>query len=336
MDERRQTAWIELGEADGIRRVPLVADRPCRIGRSKSSAIVLNDEQVSRNHAMIQPLGAGSYALVDLVSVNGTYVGGRRIGLPTVLRSGERITIGRTELRFHQEDPAGPAPETDSGELHSTNVYYAEKLITVLVADIRGYTQLAQKLEADALSQLLRTFFSEGGKPLFAAGSWEQKYIGDAVMAVWIHDKPDVLPADELMKILNALMRLADVAAELQHRFGLGDPIRVGAGLNTGRASVGNVGSIAAADYTAVGDVVNKAFRLESATREAHCDLLVGRETLDLLQRQPEIAELFTEYTVSLKGYEEGATAWGAHFGPLARGLSAAATSRNRSGTCPA
>jgi len=315
--------WLEIDEADGPRRFPLTADHACLIGRSETSTVVLLDDLVSRNHAMIQSLDVGSYALVDLGSVNGTYVGGRRISFPTVLKNGDKITFGRVSLRFCQETPAAPEPPgRDESDIESTNVYRAEKLISVLVVDIRDYTRLAQKLEAGTLSQVVRTFFSEAGKPLLAAGSWAQKYIGDAIMSVWIHDKPGSRPGDEVLAILQALMLVVHIAGRLQEQFGLAEPIRVGAGLNSGPASVGNVGSIASADYTAVGDVVNKAFRLETATKQVHCDLLMGRETVELLLRcQPRVAGLLAEYKLSLKGYEETVPAWGVSFETLDREL---------------
>jgi class 3 adenylate cyclase len=197
-------------------------------------------------------------------------------------------------------------------ELQSTNILFAQSLITVLVADIRDFTGLGRRLEASKLSGLTGTLFREGGKALQERGAWAQKYIGDAVMAVWLHKKraPEMR---ELANVFEGLSRLIEIASGLQAHFGLDAPIRLGAGINTGWASVGNVGSMASSDYTALGDVVNKTFRLESATKEIPCDLALGQGTYEFLSGLAGIESLFNACTVKLKGYDEPATAYGAH-----------------------
>jgi adenylate cyclase len=136
-------------------------------------------------------------------------------------------------------------------------------------------------------------------------------------MAVWRHKKraPD---AHELAAIFEALSRLYAIAIGLQQQFGLAEPIRIGAGINSGGAMVGNVGSIASSDYTALGDVVNKAFRLESATRTMAFDLALGQETYELIAGSIAGAErLFEKCIVKLKGYGEPAAVFGAHLSSL-------------------
>jgi adenylate cyclase len=75
--------------------------------------------------------------------------------------------------------------------------------------------------------------------------------------------------------------------------------------MNTGLASLGNMGSEAASDYTALSDAVNMAFRLESATKLLDCDVALGRRTHDLFAASPDAAQLFTPHSVELKGYRE-------------------------------
>ncbi len=159
-------------------------------------------------------------------------------------------------------------------------------------------------------------FCGKGGKALQERGAWAQKYIGDAVMAVWLHKKrsPELR---ELAAVFEGLSRLTAIAASLQSQFGLDSPIRLGAGINTGWASVGNVGSMASSDYTALGDVVNKAFRLESATKEISCDLALGQGTYEFLAGSAGIESLFSACTVKLKGYDEPATAYAARISSI-------------------
>jgi adenylate cyclase len=309
-------AYLET-EIDGQKtRLPLNGDRIHRIGRSKSkNTIVVDDTLASREHAIIQRSEIGHFQLTDLNSINGTFVNGNRVSRPVVLRSGDRIRIGTHELFFHQETVPLP-PELTAGNTAATSVFRAQKLVTVLVVDIRDFTRIAQRIEAEKLASVISRFFSESGALLRERGAWAQKYIGDAIMAVWVHEtfKPSFW---ELLTIFDAVYQIHRVADSLQGHFGLDTPVHVGAGANTGFASVGNLGSIAAADHTALGDVVNRAFRLESATKDVCCDVLVGEDTLQALGTEFDVTNLFQCHNVTLKGYDEIITAFGARFRDL-------------------
>jgi adenylate cyclase len=116
------------------------------------------------------------------------------------------------------------------------------------------------------------------------------------------------------------------ITGGLQRQFQLAEPVRIGVGINTGMASVGNIGSIAASDYTALGDVVNKAFRLESATRAAGCDLLIGKDAKMWLGKIDGLESLFEPCTVTLKGYAEPVTAYRGSIADVEAFLAARAT----------
>ncbi len=145
------------------------------------------------------------------------------------------------------------------------------------------------------------------------------------VMVVDVRDSTALakqLDTDKFLQITRALFRelqLVDIVCGLQSRFGLDAPIHIAGSLNSGWASIGNVGGAAASDYTAMGEVVNKAFRLESATKEAGCDLLVSPETLNFLLKSSPLGNLFREHSVKLKGYDQPVAAWGANFADLQR-----------------
>jgi adenylate cyclase len=307
------SAYLEV-EIDGqVRQFPLEGERILRIGRSETNNVVLNDDGISRNHAMLQGSERGLFYITDCGSRNGTFVNDSRAAAPVILRSGDKIQIGSYELTFHQESA------TESLAVSSetaTNVMFTWSLITVLVVDIRDFTGLAQRMEASKLSEVTGTLFRLGGRELQERGAWGQKYIGDAIMAVWRHKRraPD---AHELAAIFEGLSRLYAIASGLQQQLGLPEPIRIGAGINSGGAMVGNVGSIASSDYTALGDVVNKAFRLESATKKMAFDLALGQETYDLVAASIDAERLFEKCVVKLKGYGEPATVFGAHLSSL-------------------
>lgn len=274
---------------------------------------------------MLQSSNEGAVYITDCGSSNGTFVNGKRVATPLELRTGDEIRIGNQVFSFHQETAAVVIEASD--EIKPTNVVFVKSLITVLVADIRGFTLLAQQIEPCKLSRVTGKLFREAGKVLQDRGVWTQKYIGDAIMAVWLH-RSDAPEAHELKAIVEAQIRLAEIAAGLQAQFDLDVPIRIGAGINTGWASIGNVGSLASSDYTALGDVVNRAFRLESATKELACDFVVGQGAYAFLANSSHSQTFFQPCEVSLKGYEESATVYAGFFSSLP-GLLAALNPEN-------
>ena len=121
-------------------------------------------------------------------------------------------------------------------------------------------------------------------------------------MAVWFHG-PNGVSSQEMRRILLAIRELHQVTAELSSRYPLPFPLRVGAGINTGYAMVGNAGSSERSDYTALGDTVNSAFRLESSTKEIGMDIAVGQGTYKYIS-EVGVENAFKEYKVKLKGYD--------------------------------
>lgn len=310
-------AYVEAAIASGRRRFCLEAGVVCRLGRSDQNGIVLPDQLVSRHHAMIQPTEGGEFHLIDLGSRNGTFVNNRRVTVPLALKPGDRVTIGEHEFVFYQrKEPGAGAADHRVSVGTSTRVALDLRLITVLVVDIRDFTGLARRLDEATLAQTIGTFIRKSGTALLEQGAWAQKYIGDAVMAVWLHQQSDP-GLQELLAVFEGLAKLAQAADSLQAEFALEAPIRIGGGINTGIASIGNVGSAAVADHTALGDVVNKAFRLESSTKEIHSDIALGQATYDFLAKTSGVAELFERHTVTLKGYRDPVPAYSLPFASL-------------------
>ena len=315
MDDLVSSTYLEIEIKSEKRRYPLVPDKPCRIGRNEGNTIVLEDDLASRNHAILQATEAGVFYVTDVGSTNGTLLNGARVTAPMQLKAGDCIQIGSHAFTFHQKLPAAPA-EPEILEQKATSLFVAMKVISVLVVDIRDFTGLGQRIGSEKLGEVAGALFREGGQVLQQHGAWAQKYIGDAVMAVWLHRSmmPEV---DEVMKALQALNSLRSIAGTLQGRFQLSAPIKIGAGINTGPASIGNFGSIAASDHTALGDVVNKAFRLESATKEVGCELVIGPETHAVISKAPGAGAVFTQSQIKLKGYNEPATVYGTQLSSL-------------------
>jgi adenylate cyclase len=305
-------AFLE-GEIQGSAQcIPLAA--VCRVGRIDGNELVIPDESVSRNHAILHCGESGMYLIHDMGSSNGTFVNGARVTTPVQLRDGDRIALGSCEFQFHQPRPAGPA-EPGPGAFGSTHVIMIQKDISVLAADIRNFTGLAQRLDPGTLSLIIGSFFRESGLLLQQRGAWGQKYIGDAVMAVWVHSS-NPGPGD-IVNVCWVACGLARIAAGLQAKFGLSEPIRIGGGINSGLASLGNIGSVGNADHTALGETVNRAFRLESMTREINVDLAIGEGTYRIIEPVTELAAVFRPCTLSLKGYTQPVAAFATNFPSL-------------------
>ena len=142
--------------------------------------------------------------------------------------------------------------------------------ITVLFSDIRGFTALSENLSPDALTTLLNDFLTPMTDVLLAHEATIDKYIGDAIMAFW--NAPVDIAAHPRKACLAALGMAAAVDALNRER---GSALRIGVGLNMGEACVGNLGSQQRFSYSAIGDTVNLASRVESLTKYYGVTLMV-------------------------------------------------------------
>jgi adenylate cyclase len=303
-------------EKSGNRYLSLSGSNCWTVGRSDDNNFVLSDRWISRNHAMLQQMETGEFYLIDLGSRNGSFVNGRRVSIPVTLRNGDRIIFGQTELDFYHPTAGhrhNPINDTDSEDFTATLT--VRSLISVMVMDIRDYTILTRQLDETLLSEVIGNWFRKAGQIIREHGSWVDKYIGDAIMAVWFH-KTSGVSSEEMMRICQALSELHKATDELSSRYPLPFPLRVGAGINTGYAMVGNSGSSDRSDYTALGDTVNAAFRLESCTKQLGKDIAVGKTTYQYLT-QLGAQGAFEQHTVTLKGYDHPSLAYGGTYADL-------------------
>jgi adenylate cyclase len=149
----------------------------------------------------------------------------------------------------------------DSFQLGGTN-----QLITVLFADIRAFTRFSEHEKPENVLQLLNRYFTEMTEIIFAHGGTLDKYIGDGLMALF--GAPTTSPEDARNALLAAveMQRRIEILNKELTEEGF-EEIGVGIGLHTGEATVGYVGSERRSEYTAIGDTVNLASRLESNAR---------------------------------------------------------------------
>ncbi|OHC72511.1 MAG: hypothetical protein A3H93_08935 [Rhodocyclales bacterium RIFCSPLOWO2_02_FULL_63_24] len=157
--------------------------------------------------------------------------------------------------------------------------------ISVLFSDIRNFTTLSEKLTAREVVELLNTYLERACAVLQAEGATIDKFIGDAIMAEF--GAPLGQP-DHARRALRAALALRAVAVEfrgwVEQRFaGRGLPeFDIGIGVHSGEAVVGNIGSSVRMEYTAIGDTVNIASRLEGQTKETGAHILASRDTVSL------------------------------------------------------
>jgi adenylate cyclase len=151
------------------------------------------------------------------------------------------------------------------------------RTVTILFTDIRGFTGLAEALQPEQVVEMLNRCFEAAAGPVLSRRGTIDKFIGDSMMALWNapldlpdHARQAVAAAREIQANLRGVA--ADVAALYDVSLG------VGIGIHTGEAVVGNIGSRARLEYTAIGDAVNVAARLQA--QAAAGDVLVSRSTL--------------------------------------------------------
>ncbi|WP_457568294.1 CHASE2 domain-containing protein [Desulfurobacterium sp.] len=138
--------------------------------------------------------------------------------------------------------------------------------ISVLFADIRGFTTISEKLKPEKLVELLNLIFTPLTEVILKNSGTLDKYIGDAIMAIWNaplnvdrHPEKAIISGWEMMETLKKLNKTLELR---------GFPgVKIGIGINTGSAVVGNMGSSQRFDYTAIGDTVNLASRIEGLNK---------------------------------------------------------------------
>ena len=146
-----------------------------------------------------------------------------------------------------------------------------KRYCTILFTDVRGFTSLSERLEPEEVTEIMNKVLTIQENAVKANDGMVDKYIGDAMMAIF--NAPMDVEEQEDKAIRTAIQIAHEIkAAELD--------IAVGIGINSDRVVVGNCGSSSRFDYTAIGDGVNLAARLESSTKEVGQDIVIGEKTM--------------------------------------------------------
>lgn len=191
--------------------------------------------------------------------------------------------------------------------------------LSILFSDVRGFTTISESFKDNpaGLTHLMNRFLTVLSDAILAHSGTIDKFMGDAVMAFWNApiDHPDhirsscraALKMRADVEVLNA-ERLREASEEGSESAGDVQPIDVGIGINTGDCVVGNMGSDTRFDYTALGDAVNLASRLEGQSKTYGVGIILGGDTAEPIRDEFAVLELDL---IRVKGKTEPATVFG-------------------------
>ncbi len=166
------------------------------------------------------------------------------------------------------------------------------KILTVLFSDIRGFTPLSEALAPEEVITLLNDYLDGMTEIIFFNNGIIDKFIGDAIMAVWGALQVNMTPAEQAYYAVKAAVEMQKKLTELQVKWtSLGrKTINVGIGINTGAVVVGNIGSTQRIEYTVIGDNVNIAARMEENAKPGQT--LISDTTYNLIKYYVEANKL--------------------------------------------
>jgi adenylate cyclase len=154
----------------------------------------------------------------------------------------------------------------------------SRRRMTVLFSDIRGFTSMSEKMEPEEVVTFLREYLTEMTEAVFRHGGTVDKYIGDAIMALYnVPFEAADHPAQAVRTALEFQQRLEPLAERFAAKYG--GSLRCGVGINTGDAVVGTIGSRQRLEYTAIGDTINLGSRLESITKDFNVPVIISEAT---------------------------------------------------------
>ncbi len=157
-----------------------------------------------------------------------------------------------------------------------------EEELTVLFCDIRGFTAIAEAQNARDTFKWLNSFFTQMSVCISANQGFIDKFLGDAIMAVFDNHECHCLNA------LKAAVMMQESLKEFNanyHKYNLTEPVKIGIGIHTGIGVIGTLGSEKRMDSTVIGDVVNTASRLESLTKTYCCSIIVSEQVISEIER---------------------------------------------------
>jgi adenylate cyclase len=182
----------------------------------------------------------------------------------------------------------------------------SNRLVSILFSDIRSFTTISEKMEPDDLVSSLNRYFALMVDTLMERGGIVDKYIGDAIMAIF--GAPTKHKDDALRSVLAGLEMTETLEVFNLEQRRRGKPeFRIGVGINYGVVTVGNIGCEKKMNYTVIGDPVNLASRLEGATKMYHQPLLMSQAVRDRVKDEIRCRQVDK---IAVKGKSEGVSVY--------------------------
>lgn len=227
---------------------------------------------------------AGTYILIAFALFTQAHVWVDLIPLPFALTLGYGASVIENFIREQREKERLSHYFSPSVLTHiiqhqgEATLGSRRRVVTILFSDIRGFTSMSEKMEAEEVVVFLQEYLTEMTDAVFKHGGTVVQYIGDAIMA--LYNVPLDQPDHALQAVLTALefqRRLKPLAKKFRQTHG-GD-LACGVGIHTGEAVVGTMGSAQRFEYTAIGDTINLGARLESISKEYKTPIVISEST---------------------------------------------------------
>lgn len=292
VDENRQTQHLEIVDKVFI-------GRSCK-GVDPKKRILVQDEQVSRDHAVISRR-AEQLKITDR-SKNGTWVNGIRLaaGASSKLVDGDKISLGGFSFRVLY--PENVTHVTDAAILtDGTRVTPTEIIVTNVVADVREFSTFSQAHASSDVYALMKEIFDTFSAIVYNFKGTIKDYAGDAVYAFWDHHVAPINTQAVLacQAAIQQTLTIEEIRAKLSGKNLAADNLQMGWGITTGKVTMSHYGS-RAADLALVGDCTNLAFRLSGlANKELSEKIVICAQTADLVRDDLALKDLGS---VSIKG----------------------------------
>ncbi|MBQ2080180.1 MAG: HAMP domain-containing protein, partial [Treponema sp.] len=165
---------------------------------------------------------------------------------------------------------------------------------TIFFSDIRSFTAMSEKMQPHEVVEFLNAYMTRMVECVNQTGGVVDKYIGDAIMAVWGAPESSGSPEGDALNAVTAALMMRDSLAEFNaERAGKGlPPVKIGCGINSGPVVAGQIGSEERMEYTVIGDAVNLASRTEALNKPFATDVLITENTYSLIKDKVLVAEM--------------------------------------------
>jgi len=231
------------------------------LGRNSECQVFIDDQRVSRRHAMIRHQDDG-YWFYDLGSFNGSLLNGTRVTTTLKLRDGDTLELADHTYRFEQVGGTTPQDKDLIGS--ATIALIRSTKVIIIVSDIKGFTGLSENLPPDELARTIGQWYGDCDQILTKHGATVDKFIGDSVLAYWTSTGPEqrLAALRASRDLLESCHKIYEGHREIFDK--IHQDFSAGVAIHTGEVAYGGMSQ---SEFTLVGDTVNLTFRLESLTR---------------------------------------------------------------------